>query len=106
MGKLTLVLVVFCGCASVEKRPLETAIEYQRDAKAFAIPAVILSAVGLTAGVADIERPDTPALHGITIGCLAGGVIATVVAGVYGYLADKAREKAKFQAKAEAGRLR
>ena len=84
---------MFCGCASVEKPSLETAISYQRDATTFAIPAIALSTIGLTTGVAAIEVPDNTPLRGISIACLGAGVLATVVAAVYGYLADEARER-------------
>jgi hypothetical protein len=94
MGRITLVVFLFCGCASVETRPLETALEYQRDAKAFAIPAIVLYSGGLLTGVAAIEHPDA-SLRGISIAALGAGVVSTVVAAIYGYLADSARERAK-----------
>jgi hypothetical protein len=104
MGRITLVVFLFCGCASVEKGSLESAIDYQRDAKTFAIPAIAFSAFGLATGVAAIERPDEGALRGVSIAFLGAGVASTVVAAIYGYLADMARQRYQEAQKTAASR--
>jgi hypothetical protein len=92
MRRLSLVLVV-CGCASMSSPTHELANEYERDAKAFAYPAVAFLATGFTTALAGIAKEEPLALRATTYASLGAGIVSTVVAAIYGWLAEDVRER-------------